>query len=186
MLVEKFPDIRAIASTYLPGGLIYEQEFEESDDGIIETPRTISGYILDDYDQLTALAELNFHFVNSHFQHPDDVLDEDRGADLGWTEMYRRLSEYAEWLYTSAPEIRNLTGSELAAAVQRYDRVVIRRIRTQDSFLMELNGFTDEAWMLVRINEGSPEEVDGGTLTQLTDSLYLLKAEKKRVEISID
>lgn len=185
MLVKDFPDIKAIASIYLRGDAAYEQEFEEKSDGMIETPRVISGYMLDDYMRVAALSELNFHFVNSHFQHPDDVLDVDRGADLGWTEMFRRLSDYAEWLYTSAPDIRNLTGSEMAAAVQRYDRVAVRRVHTGDSLLMEMSGFADEVWMLVRVNDGVPGEVSGGTLTELQDGLYLLQAKDSRVEIQL-
>ncbi len=186
MLAEEFPDIKAIASVYLPGDLAYEQEFEEAEDGIVETPRIISGYILDDYVQITALSELNLHFVNSHFQHPDDVLDEDRGADLGWEEMFRRISAYMEWLYTSAPDIRSFTGSEIAAAVQRFDRLSVKRYDTGSSLILELGGFTDEAWMLVRLNEGTPGDVDGGSLTEVLDGLYLLKAEKERIEISIE
>lgn len=183
LLAEKFPNIRAIASTYLPGGLIYEQEFEEAEDGIIETPRTISGYIMDDFSRLVALSELNFHFVSSYFAHPDDVLDEDRGADLGWEEMFGRFSGYVEWLCDSAPEIRMLTGSELAAAVQRYDRVEICRSSEEEEYLLELDGFADEVWMLVRANETTLEAAGDGILTQLTDSLYLLKVDAPRVTI---
>ena len=50
----------------------------------METPRIISGYIFEPDVYVAALSELNFHLVNTHFQHPDDVLDEDRGAKLGW------------------------------------------------------------------------------------------------------
>lgn len=183
LIAEKFPGIRVIASTYFPGGLIYEQEFEVAEDGIVETPRTISGYIMDDYSRLAALSELNFHFVSSHFVHPDDVLDEDRGAELGWEEMFGRFSGYAEWLFDSAPEIRRLTGSELAAAVQRYDRVEVRRSREEERYLLELDGFADEVWMLVRANGTSLEAEEGGSLTKLTDSLYLLKADSPRITI---
>ena len=91
-----------------------------SEDGVIETPRIISGCVIDDYMEIAALSELNFHFINSHFQHPDDVLDPDRGAEQGWEAMFARLTEYVDWLYTAAPDLRNLTGSEMAAAVQRY------------------------------------------------------------------
>lgn len=186
MIAEDFPQIRAIASVYLPGGLAYEQEFEVAQDGVVETPRTISGYIMDDYSGLVALSELNFHFVSSHFQHPDDVLDEDRGAALGWKEMFARLSGYVEWLYRSAPEIRTLTGSEMAGAVQRYDRLEVERILTKDRLTIRLHGFVDEAWLFVRLNGKAPKETAGGSLTELADGLYLLKAESSRVEIGLE
>lgn len=184
MLLEDFPQIRAIASVYIPGELAYDQEFQVSEDGMIETPRVISGYILDDFERLLALSELNFHFVNTHFQHPDDVLDVDRGAELGWKELSSRLSNYTEWLYTAAPDIRNLTGIELAAAVQRYDYLDVQRTVTGSEMSLELGGFQDEAWLFVRINNAEIENVTGGEVSKLLDGLYLLKAEKSHVEIS--
>ena len=185
MLVRDFPQIRSVASVYLPGDLAFEQEFEVAEDGIIDTPRVISGYILDDYTRLAAVSELNFHFVNSHFQHPDDVLDVDRGANLGWEELYRRISDYTEWLYTSAPSIRNLTGSELAAAVQQYDYLDVKRTLTDTSLELELGGFGTEAWLMVRVNEGTPGAVTGGELTQMAEGLYLLRADEAHVVIEL-
>ena len=185
MLAEDFPQIQAVASVYLQGDLAFEQEFEVAEDGIIDTPRVISGYVLDDYMRLAAMAELNFHFVNSHFQHPDDVLDVDRGADLGWEELFRRISEYTEWLYTSAPTIRNLTGTELAAAVQQYDYLTVDRTLTEHSLELTLGGFGTQAWLMVRINEGEPGTVTGGELTKMAEGLYLLQADEEQVTIEL-
>ena len=186
LLAEDFPQIKAIASVYLPGGLAYEQEFEVSEDGIIETPRIISGYLLDDYMQLASMAELNFHFVNTHFQHPDDVLDEDRGAALGWPELHRRISEFMGWLYGAAPEIRNLTGTELAGAVQRYDALKVGRKQEEGSLKLTLDGFADEAWLFVRVNEGKPGKVEGGSMSQVSEGLYLLRADASQVKIELE
>lgn len=187
-LLAEDTDIQAIASVYLPSydGIPYEQEFEVAEDGMIETPRVISGYLLDDYMQVVALSELNFHFVNSHFQHPDDALDVDRGAALGWEKMYGRLSDYMEWLYKAAPKIRNLTGTEFAAAVQTYDGLEVERQLSSQGLTLTLDGFQREAWLMVRINEGTPGDVEGGTLTQIQEGLYLLEAEKPVVKIELE
>lgn len=181
-------EIKAVASVYLPDGqgIAYAQEFEVAEDGIIETPRVISGYLLDEYMQIVALSELNFHFVNTHFQHPDDTLDEDRGAELGWEKMFANLSEYVDWLYTSAPEIRNLTGTELAAAVQIYDDLWVERKYEENTLTLELGNFRKEAWLMVRINEGTPGEVKGGELEKLQEGLYLLRADQAQVSIEIE
>lgn len=178
-------DIKAIASVYLPDAseIAYDQEFEVAEDGIVETPRVISGYIMDDYTQIAALSELNFHYVNTHFQHPDDTLDEDRGAALGWEEMFDRLSDYIQWLYTSAPDIRNLTGTELAGAVQIYDDLQVRREESEQELKLTLDGFRGEAWIMIRFNEGMPGEVDGGSMEKVGDGLYLLRAESENVTI---
>lgn len=183
MIGELFPQIRTIASIYFPGEFVYTQEFMVSEDGVIETPRIISGCMIDDYMEIAALSELNFHFINSHFQHPDDVLDPDRGAELGWETMFARLTEYVDWLYTAAPDIRNLTGSEMAAAVQRYYYVNPRVEHREEEMIITLDSFADEAWFFLRANDWEPGKVTGGSLTRLTGNLYLLQAEKQQVTI---
>lgn len=186
LIEEADPDIKVIASTYIEGGVCYDQEFKVADDGIVETPRIISGYIMTDYTYLAAIAELNFHYVNTHFQHPDDVMDEDRGAALGWTEMCNRLDAYMDWLYTSVPNIRNLTGSELAAAVQRYDAATVEQVWEADKVTLNIGNFIDEVWLMLRLNEGQiPGDIDGGMIEELQDGLYLVRADKDTVEIRL-
>lgn len=185
LLTEEFPQIRTLASNYFPGELADCQEFEVAEDGIVEQPRIISGGILDDYMRMCALSELNMHFVNNHFMHPDDLLDEDRGAKLGWETLRGNLENYMEWLYTSAPSIRNLTGSELSGAIQRYAAVSLTREVTGREVIFHIDHLYDEAYFMVRFNEGVPGAVSGGTLEQLTENLYLLKAESGEVHVEV-
>ena len=184
LLREKFPEIRSIASNYFSGEFAYVQEFETAEDGIVEQPRIISGAVIDDYMQMAALSELNMHFVNSHFMHPDDLLDEDRGAALGWEKLKKRLDEYMTWLNGSAEELRNLTGSELAGAVQRYGALTVDKEITEKEIRLHLGNLYDEAYLMVRINEGEPGEVTGGELVNITGNLYLLRAEESDVVIA--
>ena len=183
MLAKDFPEIRTIASNYFTGEFAYVQEFEVAKDGIVEQPRIISGAIIDNYMKMAALSELNMHFVNSHFIHPDDLLDEDRGAALGWEKMKGNLADYMDWLVDSAPSLRQLTGSELSGAIQRYGAVTFTKTVTERSIELKLKNFYDEAYFMVRINEGTPGEVSGGKLTHLTGNLYLLQAKKPTVTI---
>lgn len=186
VLSERFPHIRTIASNYFGGEMAYEQEFAVAEDGMIEQPRVTSGAILDNYARMVALSELNFHLVSNHFLHPDDLLDEDRGAALGWAEMKRRLMDFLDWLYTAVPQIRRLTGSELSGAVQRFAQLTVDAERTQDAVVLHLGNFDDEASLLVRVNDGEPGEAQGGELLRLTSSLYLLRADADTVVIPIN
>lgn len=185
LLSEKFPQIRTIASTYFYDytGLAYEQEFEVADDGIVEQPRVISGGVLDDYMRLAAFAELNMHFVSTHFMHPDDLLDVDRGAELGWEAYKRNLTDYIQCLTASAPDLRMLTGSELAAAIQRFSPVTVALETGDDEWTLRLGNFTDEAWLFFRANNGTPGSVKGGSISHLTGSLYLIQATGDTVTI---
>lgn len=153
---------------------------------MLKHPVSFRDMYLDNYMQMVALSELNFHFVNTHFQHPDDALDVDRGADLGWAKMFENLSDYTKWLYTSAPEIRSLTGTELAGAVQIYDNLEVEREYTDEGLTLNLGNFQDEAWLMVRINEGTVGKVTGGKLEEVQDGQYLLQAENKEIRIEIE
>ena len=43
--------------------------------------------------------------------------------------------------------------------------------------------FYDEAYLMVRINDGTPGQVTGGELTNVTGNLYLLHAQESEVVI---
>ena len=182
VLVEEIPEIKTIASNYFPGDFAYDQEFEWASDGMVEQPRIISGGMLDDFMQLAAFSELNMHFVNSHFIHPDDTLDVDRGAELGWAVLKSNLEHYISWLKSSAPDLRDLTGSQLSGAIQRYSALVPKQELTATGIEWTFDHFYDEVYLFVRINEGQVgSHVNGGTLTHLTGNLYLLKARQAKV-----
>lgn len=180
------PRIKTIASTYFEDGtdLPYVQEFGVASDGIVEQPRIVSGGMVDDtYMRLAAVSELNMHYVSTHFMHPDDLLDPDRGAKEGWEVYKGGLTDYLEWFTTSAPDLRHQTGSECSGAIQRFSSVTVSMDTSADSWTLNLGNFHDEAWLMFRANNGEPGAVTGGELTHLTGKLYLLKANDKTVTI---
>ncbi len=185
-LKEAWSDIKVIASSYFEGEAAYSQEFEVAEDGIIETPRITSGCIIDDYMMLSAFSELNFHYVQSHFLHPDDVLDEDRGAAMGWKQLYENLSAYIDYISKAAPSIRNLTGSGMGEAVREFDKLSVQRTEKEGTLELKLGGFLDEAYFIARINKGTPTNVTGGTMEHMTGNLYLIHALSDNVTIYYD
>ena len=186
ILGRSVPQIRTIASTYFSDGtsLPYVQEFGVAADGIVEQPRIVSGSMVgDSYMRLAAVSELNMHYVSTHFMHPDDLLDPDRGAADGWEVYKGGLVDYLNWLTGAAPNLRMQTGTECAAAVQRFSDATVTVETTSDHWTLAVGNLTDEAWFFFRANGGTPGHVTGGELTRLTDSLYLLKATAPTVEI---
>lgn len=181
------PRIKTIASTYFEDGtdLPYVQEFGVASDGIVEQPRIVSGGMVDDsYMRLAAVSELNMHYVSTHFMHPDDLLDPDRGAKEGWEVYKGGLIDYLDWLTKSAPDLRRQTGSECSGAIQRFSSVTVSVDTSADAWTLNLGNFHDEAWLMFRANNGEPGAVTGGDITHLTGDLYLVKATDKTVTIA--
>lgn len=186
VLGSKVPQIRTIASTYFEDGtsLPYVQEFGVADDGVVEQPRIISGSMVGNaYMRLAAMSELNMHYVSTHFMHPDDLLDVDRGAAEGWEAYKGGLEDYLNWLDAAAPDLRKQTETECSGAIQRYAQLTVSLESTADAWELSLGNFVDEGWLLFRANEGTPGKVTGGELTRLTGNLYLLKADADTVRI---
>ena len=187
LISEEFPQIRAIASVYQGDDTMYQQEYEVAEDGMIETPRILSGYFLDESTELYAMSELNMHYVCSHFQHPYDLLEAETGGELGWEQAYQQLCQYAEWEKSAAPGLRDLTASGMAAAVQRFYYLGLDQEITEEGITLSLSDFQDEAWLLLRFNEWEPDisegAVAGGTIEYLQGNLYLVKAEEPQVII---
>lgn len=183
---EDVPQIRAIASMAFPpdSSLEYVQEFGVAADGVVEAPRIVSGSMVNNsYMRLAAVSELNMHYVSTHFMHPDDLLDEDRGAKEGWETYRKGLEDYLDWLEQSAPSIRMQTGTECAAAVQRFSGLTVSMATSEDSWDLHLGNLIDQGWLMFRANNGTPGRVRGGSLTRLTGNLYLLKATSATVHI---
>lgn len=184
-LRNSWSDLRVIAAVYDEGEVEYTQEFEVGEDGIVDAPRITSGTLISEYQTLNAFSELTFHYVQSHFLHPDDVLDVDRGAEAGWTKMYENFKAYVDYIYTAAPGIRNLSGSGFGEAVREFDKISVQRELKDGELHLTLGGFYQEAYFMVRMNEGEPNTVTGGTLEHLTGDLYLLHATSDSITIEL-
>ena len=186
ILGSRLPQIRTVASTYFSDGtdLPYVQEFGVAEDGVVEQPRIVSGSMVGDtYMRLAAMSELNMHYVSTHFMHPDDLLDVDRGAEAGWAVYKNGFEDYLKWLTEAAPNLRMETGTECSASIQRYAQLTVSLETTDTEWTLDLGNFVDEAWLFFRANEGTPGRVTGGELTHLTGNLYLLKADAAAVRI---
>lgn len=188
MLLSRFDEITTLSGIYLPDDVLefcLLQEYTVDENGVVDQPRIISGCVLDDFMTMGAFSELNMHYISNHFTHPDDALDPDRGAELGWKELRNRFEAYLSWLYQSAPGLRNFTGSEMSAAVQRYAAVAPETQILEDRMVVHIQNFYDDAQFLVRFNTKQPGKVTGGKLTHLTGNLYLLQADQETVDVAL-
>ena len=85
----------------------------------------------------------------------------------------------------SIAELLSGTASELSGAIQRYGALVIDKDISDQELNLKLDNFYDEAYIMIRMNEGTPGNIEGGELTHITGNLYLLRAKEKSVKIEI-
>lgn len=188
MLIEEF-GLQTLSGIYLPDDVLdfcLLQEYEVDENGVVDQPRIISGCDVDDFMTMGAFSELNMHYINNHFTHPDDALDPDRGAETGWEELYRRFDVFLGWLYGSAPELRNLTSTEFSGAVQRFAAVIPHVEKNRDNMVLTIENFHDQAFFMARFNEKKPAHIKGGKLTHITGNLYLIEAGQEIVTVTYE
>jgi hypothetical protein len=178
------PGIRVISGLYLheTGVEALTQEFCEDEDGTISVPRISSGFLADGYTGFVTAQELLLHGVFSHFIHPDDILDEARGAKSGWDEMFRQFSNTIQSIVQTYPELRFSTSSEGAAAVQRYDRLGLMREKTEIGMKVVLSNFYDTAWLALRTRR-IPAAIEGGELYKISDGFFWIRADEAEISI---
>ena len=183
-LLAAVPSLRVISGLYLheTGVEALTQEFCEEGDGIISVPRISSGFLADGYTGFVTAQELLLHGVFSHFIHPDDILDESRGASVGWDEMFRQFSNTIASIVKSYPKLRFSTSSEGAAAVQRYDRLGLHREGTENSLTVALSNFYDTAWLALRTRR-IPAAIEGGELFKVSGGFYWIRADAAAITI---
>ena len=186
-LIKEYPQIRTISGIYFRDADVdvsCVQEYDVSAEGIVDQPRVVSSCVLTPFMELAVISELNLHYSNNHFTHPDDALDPERGAELGWEKLKYHFDQYLNWVYTSAPNIRNLTGSDTSAAIQRWAAAAPKTEIKDNQMTVTIDNFHDEVQLMVRFNEKTPGNVKGGKLTHITGNLYILEANKDTVVIN--
>ena len=71
------------------------------------------------------------------------------------------------WLNEAAPALRNLTGSQLSGAIERYGALTVEKVHHRSrKCSLHLGNFYDQAYLMVRMNKGTPVRVTGGRLDQ--------------------
>ncbi len=184
-LPQVLPEIRMISGIWSGVGKApaYLQDFREASDGIVEFPMVADGYALYENIQLAIMNELALQYVNSHYIHPYDLLNEKIDAGRTWADLRGGFERQLTWLDKSAPALRNMTAKEAAAASQRFERLEVNAKLVGQRYVISLGGFYDQAFLMLRSSR-PPLHIDGGKITPVTSSLYLIEAD--RPEISID
>lgn len=116
-----FPELKTISGIYTKEGEegeVYVQDFVMAEDGVAEFPRISAGMLPTDFDRFAIVNGMGVYGVFSHFIHPDDIFDKDRGQNQTWENMIASYGEMIEWVHVTWPFLRSLTGSEAADALK--------------------------------------------------------------------
>ena len=89
------------------------------------------------------------------------------------------------WLFDAAPSLRRLTGSQLSEEIRHWAALTVSSHREGEHLIIELGNFSEEASLFIRLNEDVPSGLQGGKLTKLTDTLYLITAAESTLDLTL-
>ena len=176
-LVDAWPELAVISSLYMtdPFERSYVQEFEIGADGIMEMPRITSGYFDTDYNKWVGANTITSLGVFSHFLHPDDLLDEERGRQQTWKSLYEDFEHLLDRLHTTYPWLRSITSSD--AAINMADQLQSRMIVSKDGQKLQVATNTDaeEHYFILRTNK-KIGRLTNCSVQKIDTGVYLVKA----------
>ena len=185
-LKKGWPDMAVISSLYGEdaSGLAYVQEFEIAEDRILEMPRLTSGYTENAFDRWMMANALTTHGFFSHFIHPDDLFDGQRGGNRSWEQLYREFSAMLRRLDRTYPWLRPMTASQ--AAVEMEGVLASRADFTREGRTLrgKIEPFRRDQFFILRTAR-SIERLDGCRAQKIDDGVYLVAAAKADFEITL-
>lgn len=147
------PDLKAISGVYTnegEEGAVYQQRFEIAEDGVAEFPRITSGMLPSQYERFEWLAALGLHGVFSHFVHPDDIFDEERGKGENWETLRNSYEQLLKDVNAAAPGLRSLKASEAADALKTYVEIEPFLVYEDTQIRGSVDHFPGEAWFFLK------------------------------------
>lgn len=191
-VISALPDLKVISGVYTnegEEGVVYRQKFEIAEDGIAEFPRITSGMMPSEYDRLEWMSAMGLHGVFSHFIHPDDIFDEERGKGQNWESLIKSYEQLLKDVNEAAPGIRALTASDGAEALKVYQEIQPQLVYGKNEIKGSVENFKGEAYFFLCTDKKPESKDDACTISKLGkeegDRYYLVSVKKPEFNISL-
>ncbi|WP_054956286.1 DUF2194 domain-containing protein [Paenibacillus dakarensis] len=185
-LKKAWPDLMVISSLYEEdmNNVSYMQEFEVAEDGIIEMPRITSGYVDTPFVRWAEASTITQLGVYSHFIHPDDILDEERGKQMSWEELYKGFAFKMDRLKTTYPWMRATTSAEGAIEMEKTLNSQVKWTRDDHSIRGEISNYHGDLYYILR-TERAIGKLNNCLVTKIDQNTYLVNAKSEKFEIGL-
>lgn len=186
-LKKSFPEMKVIASLYAESDSTHEyiQEFSVAEDGIIELPRITSGYSRTDIHDWYIKNAVTSIGVFSHFVHPDDILDKDRGENKSWPDLLKDFQFMMAELQQKYPWLRSQTASDAGNSVESYWQTEVYIEQQANKVMGYMNNFSTEMYFILRTDK-KMTNLQNCTVEKMDEGVYLVRATGAKFEIGLE
>ncbi|MFJ7825499.1 DUF2194 domain-containing protein [Psychrobacillus sp. NPDC096623] len=186
-LKKGWPDVTVISSLYGEDAenISYIQEFEIAKDNILEMPRITSGYYDDIYNHWAETNTMTGVGVFSHFVHPDDVISNDRGNDMGWEDLYLQFNQYMDRVHETYPWVRPMTATEAALNMGNTLQTQISWKMEEDSVSASIVNYKTETSYIFRTDK-KIKRLHNCEVMEIDEDVYLVSAKNSEFKIELE
>lgn len=156
-LHEVFPSVKVVSTIYNADEDETGKEFtvDPWNDNFFNIPRMSFGYVRTPDMMKEMLNGIGSFGVWTHFIHPDDVYNEERGLGKSWPELKEAIDELFSFVRSTYPWLRNMSARDAYYELLRYGETPARyRISEEKIEVGFPSGSEKTNFFAVRINDG--------------------------------
>lgn len=179
-MIRQFDDIRIYAGVYIgtPDQLV--QEFGVLENDVVQVPRLTADMQMESSEWWLQVNELNYHYYESNYIHPDDILDEERSDGGDFASMVAAYEKTIQWNQQYGLKTRTI--SEAAGSVQRYCNLSVMQSCDDAGMTIHVEGLIDEAYLMLRTKE-IPGNISTGEVIPVDEGCYLIRTEEPDIRV---
>lgn len=193
-LMNVFPEMKAFCGIFYgemePGLLLQEVGNDNIYPNVKALPRMSSGFFYSDLVLWQIYNAIGAYGYMSHFIHPDDVIDEERGRGYSWEQLREEFDHIFYDINKEYPVLKPQIQSEMT-----YDYEVIENIGVQyqvngDIVNINVDNFVGSFDSHFRAKNKKIKNIVGGEFKLIKktkeDSFYIVTAKKPQVTIELE
>lgn len=193
-IVKTFPDLKAFCGIfygeYEPGLLLQEIGRDPDFKDVYSLPRMSSGFFYNDTIIWQILNGIGAYGYLSHFIHPDDIMDKERGEGKSWEELKK---EFEKIFYTINKEYSVLEPniqSEMTYNYSVIETISVAYEKKDENVYINIDNYRDEFTAHFRAKGKKIINVIGGEFKVINktseDILYLISVKSPELKIVME
>ncbi|MDX8334950.1 DUF2194 domain-containing protein [Candidatus Cetobacterium colombiensis] len=193
-IVETFTDIKAFCGIFYgedePGLLLQEVGRDPQFKDIYSLPRMSSGFFYNDIVIWQILNGIAAYGYLSHFIHPDDIMDKERGEGKSWEELKTEFEKIFDTINKDYSVLEPHIQSKMTYNYSVIEKMNVSYEKKDDIVYVNIGNYSGEFEAHFRAKKKKIIEVIGGEFKLISntpeDSLYLITAKNPELKIVME
>lgn len=190
-LIDVFPYMKSLSGIFTGDeekGLLIQDVGRDPDfEKLYSLPRFSSGLFYTPEVMWGIYNALATYGSVSHFFHPDDIIDDERGAGRSWEELKRSYEEIFKDINSNFPELVPMIQSESTLSYMEMEELEMDYELTEDTIRVNFLNFKGSVSTYVRIRGAKIKDVRGGEFKLMDKApdyrLYLVEFTQEEGDI---